>query len=93
MQATGGAEREPANGQKRRWQPRAEACMAYLLGPAPLYAEAGTAKANEARDEPTRGKPKTPDLMAHRKSCRMPAPNVELSGRQRYDARPWLAKM
>jgi hypothetical protein len=25
--------------------------------------------------------------------CKPPRPNVELSGRQRYDARPWLARM
>jgi hypothetical protein len=40
MQATGGAEREPANGQKRRWQPRASACVQDLLELAPLHAEA-----------------------------------------------------
>jgi hypothetical protein len=39
MQATAGAEREPANEQRRRWQPRARACMQYLLELAPLHAE------------------------------------------------------
>jgi hypothetical protein len=39
------------------------------------------------------GQNKTSVLVEDRKRCRLPAPNEELSGRQRYDARPWLAKM
>jgi hypothetical protein len=33
-------------------------------------------EANETRRAATRGNTKTPDLVAHRKSSRMPAPNV-----------------
>jgi hypothetical protein len=39
------------------------------------------------------GQNKTSVLVVNRKRCRLPAPNVELSGHRRYDARPWLAKM